>query len=111
VKSNELYLADIVERMRRVRESAASGRDAFFSSTEKQDAILHNLQLLGESVRRLSDELKSRYSEVPWRDIAAFRNVVVHEYTRIDLDVVWDIVTERIPVLEKQIERVASENQ
>ncbi len=111
MKSNELYLADIVERMRRVRESAASGRDAFFSSTEKQDAILHNLQLLGESVRRLSDELKSRYSEVPWRDIAAFRNVVVHEYTRIDLDVVWDIVTERIPVLEKQIERVASENQ
>lgn len=52
VKSNELYLADIVERMRRVRESAASGRDAFFSSTEKQDAILHNLQLLGESVPR-----------------------------------------------------------
>lgn len=111
MKSNELYLADIVERMRRVRESAASGRDAFFSSTEKQDAILHNLQLLGESVRRLSDELKSHYPEVPWRDIAAFRNVVVHEYTRIDLDVVWEIVTERIPALEKQIERVGSENQ
>ena len=110
MKSNELYLADIVERMRRVRESAAAGRDAFFSSTEKQDAILHNLQLLGESVRRLSDELKSRYSEVPWRDIAAFRNVVVHEYTRIDLDVVWGIVTERIPELERQIAQIAGEN-
>jgi uncharacterized protein with HEPN domain len=111
VKSNELYLADIVERMRRVRESAASGRDLFFASTEKQDAILHNLQLLGESVRRLSDELKSQHSEVPWRDIAAFRNVVVHEYTRIDLDVVWKIVTERIPELERQIERIVGENQ
>ena len=83
MKSDVLYVVDIAERIRRVHASAAEGRDTFFASYEKQDAILHNLQLLGESVRRVSEELKQRYPEVPWREIAAFRNVVVHEYMRV----------------------------
>jgi hypothetical protein len=56
VKSDALYLADITERIRRILSSAADGREAFLASTEKQDSILHNLQLLGESVRRVSDD-------------------------------------------------------
>jgi uncharacterized protein with HEPN domain len=106
VKSDALCLADITERIRRIRSSAADGREAFLASTEKQDSILHNLQLLGESVRRVSDDLKGRYPEVPWRDIAAFRNVVVHDYLSIDLSLVWGIVADRVPELQKQIERI-----
>jgi len=67
VKSDVLYLVGIGERIRRVDASAAEGRETFLVSVEKQDAILHNLQLLGESVRRISEELKSRHPEVPWR--------------------------------------------
>jgi uncharacterized protein with HEPN domain len=110
VKSDVLYLADIAERVRRVRVSAQEGRDKFFASQEKQDAILHNLQLLGESVRRISEELRGHYPEVPWRDIAAFRNVVVHDYLGIDLDLVWQIVVERVPELELQIKRILDES-
>ena len=78
----------------------------FLASTEKQDSILHNLQLIGESV---SDDLKVRHSEVPWRDIAAFRNVVVHDYLSGDLDLVWRIVSDDVPELQKQIDRIVSE--
>jgi len=60
-------------------------------------------------VRRVSDDLKGRYPEVPWRDIAAFRNVVVHDYLSIELSLVWGIVTERVPELQKQIERIVDE--
>jgi uncharacterized protein with HEPN domain len=109
VKSDALYLADITERIRRILSSAADGREAFLASTEKQDSILHNLQLLGESVRRVSDDLKGRYPEVPWRDIAAFRNVVVHDYLSIDLGLVWGILADRVPELQKQIERIVDE--
>jgi len=109
VKSDLLYLIDITERIRRVLASATEGRGVFLASVEKQDAILHNLQLLGESVKRVSDELKERYPEVPWRDIAAFRNVLVHDYMGIDLDLVWGIVTERIAPLQRQIEQILGE--
>lgn len=60
-------------------------------------------------MRRVSDDLKGRYPEVPWRDIAAFRNVVVHDYLSIELSLVWGIVTERVPELQKQIERIVDE--
>ena len=109
MKSDVLYLVDIVERIRRVDASAAEGREMFLASVEKQDAILHNLQLLGESVRRISEELKTRRPDVPWRDIAAFRNVVVHDYLSVDLDLVWRIVVERMPELQLQIERIVEE--
>ena len=56
MKSDALYLADMTERIRRIQLSAFDGQETFFASTEKQDAILHNLQLLGESVRRISEE-------------------------------------------------------
>lgn len=110
MKSNFLYLVDIAERIRRITASASAGREAFFFSTEKQDSILHNLQLLGESVRRISVDLKERHPEVPWREIAAFRNVVVHDYLSLDLDLVWQIVTDRIPELRRQIERIVEES-
>jgi len=109
VKSDLLYITDIAERIRRVNASAAEGRDVFVSSVEKQDSILHNLQLLGQSVKNISDELKTRYPEVPWREIAAFRNVVVHDYLGVDLEIVWRIVTERIPELQGQVERIVYE--
>jgi len=110
VKSDALYLVDIVERIRRIQTSASEGREMFFSSTEKQDSILHNLRLLGESVRRISGDLKERHPEVPWREIAAFRNVVVHDYLSLDLGLVWKIVTDRVPELHRQIERIVGES-
>lgn len=106
MKSDALYLADITERVRRIQLSASDGQETFFASTEKQDAILHNLQLLGESVRRISEELKGRHPEVPWREIAAFRNVVVHDYMGLDLGLVWKIVIDRVPELQRQIEHI-----
>ncbi|MGH9421980.1 MAG: HepT-like ribonuclease domain-containing protein [Thermoanaerobaculia bacterium] len=109
MKSDALYLADITERIRRIQLSAAGGPEVFFASTEKQDAILHNLQLLGESVKRISEELKEGYPGVPWREIAAFRNVVVHDYMGLDLGLVWRIVSDRVPELQRQIERIVDE--
>jgi len=109
VKSDLLYLVDIAERIRRVQVSALEGEATFNASLEKQDAILHNLQLLGESAKRISEDLKKRHPEVPWRDIAAFRNVIVHDYLGVDLALVWGIVADRIPELQQQIQRILDE--
>ena len=73
-------------------------------STLIQDAVIRNLQILGVSARRLSEETKASRSEVNWRGIIGFRNVMVHNYLDITLARVWDVVENQLPVLKDHIE-------
>ncbi len=68
---------------------------------------MRNLQVLAESVQRLSDSLRQRYPDVEWRNIAAFRNVAVHDYLGLDFKQIWNIVEDDLPVLKRQIETIA----
>lgn len=74
--------------------------------TKTQDAVLRNLQILAESVRRVSDLLKKSHPEVDWRGIAAFRNVAVHDYLGIDLRQIWDIIERDLPDLQRKLDRI-----
>jgi len=85
------------------------GKDFFFADTKTQDAVMRNLQILAESTQRLSHSLRELHPEVDWRSISGFRTVAVHEYLRIDVVRIWDIVGQDIPLLEQQIERIMSE--
>ena len=93
-------MQECIERLERY---ATPGRDAFFADTMIQDAVLRNLHTLSESTLRLSDALKDRYPEVDWASIAAFRNVVVHDYLGTDLARIWDIVERDLPKLKHAI--------
>lgn len=105
-----VYLAHILECIRRIEEDSLDGEAAFFSGHTRQDAILRNLQVLSESTQRLSDAVKSRRPEVPWREVSAFRNVLVHNYLGIDLAAVWGIVQRDIPVLKAAAEALAGDS-
>ena len=73
-------------------------------STLIQDAVIRNLQVLGESARRLSEETKARRPEVDWRGIIGFRNVMVHDYLDITPARVWEVVELQFPILKNQVE-------
>ncbi len=109
MKDDRLYLIHIKECIERVIKYTEEGKDVFFADTKTQDAVMRNLQILAESTQRLSDSLKDKHPEVDWRNISGFRNVAVHEYLRIDVKTVWDIVEQDLPVLEKQIEAILRE--
>lgn len=100
MKDDRLYLIHILECIERIERYTAPGRDAFFSDTMMQDAVLRNLHTLSESTQRLSDALKDRHPEVDWFSIAGFRNVIVHDYLGIDLKTMWDIVERDLPELK-----------
>ena len=104
MKDDRLYLVHIRERIERIERYSASGRDAFMADTLIQDAILRNLQTLAESTQRLSPELKAQHAAVDWRSVAAFRNVVVHNYLGLDLAQIWDIVQKDLPELKREVE-------
>jgi uncharacterized protein with HEPN domain len=103
VRDDRLYLIHITECIERIESYTAPGHDAFLADTMIQDAVLRNLHTLSESTQRLSEALKEQYPDVDWATVAAFRNVVVHDYLGIDLPRIWDIVERDLPDLKRAI--------
>jgi uncharacterized protein with HEPN domain len=105
VKDNRdrFYLLDIADSIKWIETVAQQGRDAFLQSRIPQDAVLRNFEIIGEAVKRISPELKQKYHVVPWRRVAGLRDVLIHDYRRIDLHVVWQIMEHDIPHLKQQV--------
>lgn len=108
VHSDEVYIDHIATAIAKIREWAPT-RQAFFEDERTREAVLRKLQTMTESVQKVSDELKKRYPEVPWRDIASIRNVLVHDYIGLNLERLWEIIENRLPPLMEPIARIQNE--
>ena len=106
MKEDKLYLVHIAECIARIEEYSQGGSAAFMSSTLVQDAVLRNLQTIGQSVRNLSADIKAQHPEVDWRGIIGFRNVLVHDYLAVDIERTWDIVEHDLPDLKHKIKAI-----
>jgi uncharacterized protein with HEPN domain len=103
VKDSRVYLTHILECFQKIERGLNEGKDGFLKSDLLQDAVVRNLQVLSESTQRLANELKTRYPQVEWRKIADFRNRLVHDYLGVDLEIVWQVVENDLPVLKHAI--------
>jgi len=110
LKDDSFYLRHILECIGRIEEDTGPGPLAFRSSRMAQDAVLRNLQVLAESCQRLSADLKSRWPQVEWIQIAAFRNVLVHDYLGLDLEIIWAITQRDVPELKKNIRQMRGDD-
>ena len=109
MKDDRVYLRHVRECIRRIEENVADGKDRFLKSHTLQDAVLRNLQTMAESTQRVSEELKTVHPEVEWRRIAAFRNVLVHDYLGIDVERVWEITQRDVPELKQAVLNILEE--
>jgi len=107
MQDDRFYVLHVLECIERI-EKYTAGRniDGFFSDTLIQDGVIRNLQVLAESTMRVSERTKARWPAVAWRDIAGFRNVVVHDYLGLDLERIWNIVSLNLAVLKRQMEQI-----
>ena len=104
MKKNEVYLHHILDAIRRIESYTGSlDREAFFSEMMVQDAVVRQLEIIGEASRRLSDDFRTRYNEIPWRAIIGMRNRIAHNYLDIDLQVVWEVVRVDLPDLKRRV--------
>lgn len=99
------YLEHIVRAARAITRSTAGGRERFLANEDAFDAGLRRLHTIAESTQRLSEELRARHPEIPWRRIAAFRNRVVHAYMDVDPDLIWSVIEDELPALTQMAER------
>ena len=108
MKEEQVYLAYILDCIRKIKEYSQGGKEEFFTNSMVQDAIIRRLPTLAESTQQLSKDLKAASPEVQWRNISGFRNILVHDYLGgIDLNTVWDVVENYLPVLEKTIKSIS----
>jgi uncharacterized protein with HEPN domain len=94
------YVEDIVDSATRIRRYVGGATfDEFQANDLLQDAVLRRLMVIGEAAACLSESFKRETEAVPWRRVVAFRNLVVHHYWPVDLEIVWRIVNEEVPIL------------
>ena len=104
MRRERLYLNDIVEATDHIATFIASTDfEGFLSSEMVRSAVVQKLAIIGEAAGRVSEEVRSRYPQVPWPQIIAFRNILVHAYFGIDWNEVWRAARNRCPVLREQV--------
>lgn len=98
------HLDDIVKALDRIEGYMTSlSLEMFRDDLKTQDAVIRNFEIIGEAVKRLPEELKQQYSEIPWRSAAGMRDVLIHDYPDIIPDVVWTTATQNLPKFKTQI--------
>jgi uncharacterized protein with HEPN domain len=106
-RSEELYLRDISESVALLREYLRGRtREDLLTDRGFQDSVVHRLEIIGEAAAHLSDDLRSRYGSVEWSDVVGFRNVAVHGYFSLDLDIVWAAATLDAPQLGQLVDEI-----
>ena len=104
MRTDDERLLDILEAINRIYQFAPADRAAFDSNRLIQNWFVSHMQIIGEASQRLSQKLKAAHPEVPWKEITGMRNILVHHYFDIDLDVVWNIFVHDLPPFKIQIE-------
>lgn len=104
MKDDSVYLLHIRDAIARIVAYTVDGQERFDSDTMVQDAVLRNLEIIGEAVKRLSPELKESHLNIPWKRIAGLRDVLIHNYFGVRLDNVWQVVIEHVPALRHEVE-------
>jgi len=104
MKDDGLYLKHILDAIDRVESYVAVGRDIFTTTTHWQDAVIRQLEIVGEATKRLSPDRKAQYPEIPWRRIAGLRDVLIHDYLGVDISTVWEITQQNLPELKRTVQ-------
>ena len=102
-RGDEFYLENILKALNSLEVYSAVGHDAFLADQMRQDAVICRLGVIGEAVKRLSEDIRTKYPELPWRQMAALRDVLVHNYFGVDLEILWGILEHDLPSVKKQL--------
>ncbi len=106
MKEDRVYLLHIRDALTNIQEYTSSGREFFFKDKKTQDAVVRNLEIIGEAVKHLSASLTASHPSIPWKQIAGMRDKLIHEYFGVDLNLVWDVVATGLPDLNRKISEI-----
>jgi len=106
MKNNQLYLDNIMESITFIESYTSSGKDEFFKTRMIQDAVIRNLEIIGEATKKISSDFRNQHPEIPWQQMAGLRDVLIHDYLYVDLEEIWLIIEHHLPELKKKKKKI-----
>lgn len=109
-RNPRLYLSDILESIEKIKQYTAGLKyEQFEKASMVIDAVIRNFEIIGEASSHMPEEIQEQHPQVPWYKMKAMRNIMTHEYHRVDLRIVWETAQKDLMILKPQIDKILAE--
>lgn len=109
-RSNREFIRDMKEAIDRIQEyTKGMDYEQFLQDTKTQDAVIRNIEIIGEAAKNLSSDFRKKYAHLDWKKIAGMRDKIIHFYFGVKWDIVWGVIKDKIPALSIQINSILNE--
>lgn len=110
MKTPLLYITHIFDAIKSIQtQMEGITKEQFEDSELLQGFVERKLEIIGEATKRIPDDFKKKYPNIPWKDMAGMRDILIHQYTEVDKDIVWKTIAQKIPSLKEHIESIMTE--
>lgn len=106
-----VYLNDIIKCIKKIEKYTKGITIKQFIENELiQDGVIRNLEIIGEAVKKLPIDMRHKYTDVEWKKIAGLRDILIHDYFGVDLEIIWDVIENKVPKLKFTVQHIIEEN-
>src|SRR5438309_2097706 len=103
MKDDRVYLLHIRDAVERVLEYTRDGKESFMGDPKTQDAVIRNIEVIGEAAKNLSDAFRAAHTDIPWKQIAGMRDTLIHRYFGVKLELVWQVIETDLPDFKARV--------
>ena len=103
----KVYMEDILKAAEKViKYTAGLSPEDFVRDEKTLDAVVRNLEIIGEAVKNVPEDIRKQFPHIEWKKIAGLRDILIHEYFGIDVEIVWDVITNKLPSLKREVRKI-----
>lgn len=106
MKDDQVYLNHIWDAILKIESYIDKGYDEFIEKSYLQDAVIRQLEIIGEATKNVSNDLRIKHSNIPWKRIAGLRDVLIHDYMGVDISAVWQVTQKDLPKFKKNLKKI-----
>lgn len=104
------YLSDILEAVNRIQDyTIGMDYDVFLDDLKTRDAVIRNLEVIGEATKQVGDDIRQQFPDVPWKEMAGVRDILIHHYFGVNFEIVWSIIRTELSTLRENIEKILAQ--